>query len=32
MPTGHVGVGAIKLSVPLHYLLFLPSIASMELL
>lgn len=29
-PTVHVGVGAIKLSVSLHYLLLLPFAASME--
>lgn len=31
-PTDHVGVGAIKLPVSLHYLVFLSPAASMELL
>lgn len=31
-PTGHVGIGPIKLSVPLHYLVFLSFAASMQTL
>lgn len=31
-PTGHIGIGAIKLPVPLHYLVFLPFAAYVELL
>ena len=30
-PTGHVGVGAVQLSVSLHYLLLLPPAASVML-